>query len=243
MKIIDRLNIIIKISFIAVIILSIVVLISLNTMIKENRVNEMSQGIYKGVTELEIIKFEYLLHHEKRMEQQWDLKYKSLMNLINENEVEKEEAIKLIETDLVTLDNKFSQVVANHNKIQKLTQEGVSEEEMNSVLAIEEELVNQLLIKSQSIFSKCVILTENIRIRTARNVKLYISITFILMTLFVLSIIISSFIVSKNISKPLVKLKQGIGIISKGNLEHQIEVVSNDELGDFTSVFNQAMVA
>jgi len=241
MKIINRLNIIIKISFIAIIILSIVVLISLNTTIKENRVNELSQGIYKGVTELEIIKFEYLLNHEKRMQQQWDMKYKSLMNLINE--AEKEEAIKSIEADLVTLGNKFSQVVANYNKIQKLTQEGASEKEMSSVLAIEEELVNQLLIKSQSIFSKCALLAENIRTKTVRTSKLSISITFIVMTIFVLGIIISLLLISKSISKPLGKLKQGIEIVSKGNLEHQIEVVSQDELGDFTSVFNQAMVS
>lgn len=241
MKIIDRLNLIIKISFISAIILSIVVSINLNMLIKENRVNKLSHEIYEGVTELEIIKFEYLLHHEKRMREQWGLKYKSVMDLIDT--IEKEESIKSIEADLVALGNKFSQVIENYEKKQKLIHEGASEKEINSAQLIEDISVDQLLIKSQSIFSKCASLAENILNRTVRDNKLSIIITFFITIIFILSIIILSFLVSKSISKPLCKLKQGIEIISKGNLEHQIEVVSQDELGDFASAFNQAIVS
>jgi len=204
MKIIDRLNLIIKISFISAIILSIVVSINLNMLIKENRVNKLFHEIYEGVTELEIIKFEYLLHHEKRMREQWGLKYKSVMDLIDT--IEKEESIKSIEADLVALGNKFSQVIENYEKKQKLIHEGASEKEINSAQLIEDISVDQLLIKSQSIFSKCASLAENILNRTVRDNKLSIIITFFITIIFILSIIILSFLVSKSISKPLCKL-------------------------------------
>ncbi|GAI35829.1 unnamed protein product, partial [marine sediment metagenome] len=96
MKIINRLNLIIVILFIAVTILFAVILINSNTITKENRTHVLFNEIYKGVTELDLIKYDYLLHHEKRMEQQWNLKYKSLMNLINTAE---EEVIKPIKAD------------------------------------------------------------------------------------------------------------------------------------------------
>lgn len=241
MKIINRLNLIIGISFITIIILFAVILINLNTITKEDRTHHLFHEIYKAVTELDLVKYEYLLRHEKRMVQQWNLKYKSLMNLINAAENEK--AIKSIEADLVFLGDKFLQVTANYEKKQKLIQGGASEREINLALLIEEELVTQLLIKSHSIFSKCALLAENAYTRAVRVSKLSVIITFVLMTFFILNIITLSLLFSKSISKPLGKLKQGIELIGKGNLEHQIEVVSKDELGDFTSAFNQAVAS
>jgi len=240
MKIINRLNLIIVILFIAVTILFSVILINSNTITKENRTHVLFNEIYKGVTELDLIKYDYLLHHEKRMEQQWNLKYKSLMNLINTAE---EEVTKPIKADLVTFGDKFLQVTANYEKKQKLIQEEASEREINSALLIEEELVTQLLIKSHSIFSKCALLAENARNRAVRISKLSTIITFMIMTFFILSIIILLFLVSRSISKPLGKLKQGIETMGKGNFEHQIEIVSKDELGDFASAFNQAVAS
>lgn len=240
MKIINRLNLIIVILFIAVTILFAVILINSNAITKENRTHVLFNEIYKGVTELDLIKYDYLLHHEKRMEQQWNLKYKSLMNLINSAE---EKVIKPIKADLVTFGDKFLQVTVNYEKKQKLIQEEASEREINLALLIEEELVTQLLIKSHSIFSKCALLAENAHNREVRISKLSAIINFIIMTFFILSIIILLFLVSRSISKPLGKLKQGIEIMGKGNFEHQIEIVSKDELGDFASAFNQAVVS
>lgn len=241
MKIKDKLNLNIGISFITAIILFAVILISSNIVTEENRAHVLFREIYKAVAELDSVKYEYLLHHEKRMEQQWNLKYKSTMNLLNA--AEKAEAVKSVETDLITLGDKFLQVTANYEKKQKLIQGGASEREINSTLLIEEKLIAQLLIKSYSIFSKCDLLAENAQTKAARVSKLSISIIFIVMIIFALSMIISSLLISKSISKPLDKLKQGIEILSKGNLEHQIETVSKDELGDFTSAFNQAVVS
>ena len=241
MKIINRLNLIIVILFIAVTILFAVILTNSNTITKENRTHLLFHEIYKGVTELDLIKYDYLLHHEKRMEQQWNMKYKSLMNLVNA--AEKEEAVKSIKADLVVFGNKFSQVIENYEKKQKLIQEEASEREINSALLIEKELVTQLLIKSHSIFSECALLAENAHNRAVKISKLSTIITFMIMIFFILSIIILLFLVSRSISKPLNKLKQGIEIVSKGNFEHQIEIVSKDELGDFASAFNQAIVS
>jgi len=211
MKIKDKLNLGIGISFITTIILLVVILISSNTITKENRTHALSLEIYKAATELDSIQYEYLLHHEKRMEQQWNLRYKSIMDLINA--AEKTKAIKSVEADLVDLGNKFSQVVANY----------------------------QLLIKSHLIYTKCTLLAENAHNNVIRVANLSLSAAFIIMTFFVLIMIISSLLISKSISKPLDKLKQGIKILSKGNLEHQIKIVRKDELGDFTAAFNNAV--
>ena len=44
-----------------------------------NKNYKLAQEIHKNVAELDIITYEYLLHHEKRMEQQWRLKYEATL--------------------------------------------------------------------------------------------------------------------------------------------------------------------
>lgn len=47
-----------------------------------------------------------------------------------------------------------------------------------------------------------------------------------------------SFYLAKQITKPLQKLKEGAGIIGRGNLSHQIVIKTNDEIEDLANTFN-----
>ena len=78
-----------------------------------NKKYELVDDIRKGIAELDIVTYEYLLYHENRMEQQWNLKYKSLAGILNEAE---EETFKLLRADFTALGNMFSQVTINHKK-------------------------------------------------------------------------------------------------------------------------------
>jgi len=57
---------------------------------ESNRITE----IVKSVFELNIITHEYLMHHEKRMQQQWQLKYDSLGKLLEKARAGLEETVK-----------------------------------------------------------------------------------------------------------------------------------------------------
>jgi len=47
------------------------------------------------------------------------------------------------------------------------------------------------------------------------------------------------FFLSNKISKPIIKLTKSAEIIGKGNLEHEIEIKSEDEIGELADSFNQ----
>ncbi len=51
--------------------------------------------------------------------------------------------------------------------------------------------------------------------------------------------LIASFIIAKNITTPLYKLMAATERIRKGNLEQNVPIVRNDEIGQLTQVFNQ----
>ncbi len=55
----------------------------------------------------------------------------------------------------------------------------------------------------------------------------------------ILCAFIISFYLSKSFTKPLDSLMEGVSYVSKGNVNHKIEVTSNDEFGHLASAFNK----
>ncbi|MBI4619985.1 MAG: hypothetical protein HY739_07465 [Desulfobacterales bacterium] len=51
---------------------------------KEINRNKIAGEAAKGVFELNLITYEYLLHHEDRMQAQWQLRHDSLTKLLSE---------------------------------------------------------------------------------------------------------------------------------------------------------------
>ena len=157
MKIKNRLYISAGISIVLVVILVSLVLLTSGRMAEGNKKQELLNSVRVGVSELDIVTYDYLLHREERMEEQWHLKYGSLGKILDKAAGEQE--MIPIRADYAALESLFSQVAINSEKIQKLIQEGASQEKIDAVIRLEERLVAQLLIKSYSVIVQCCFIT------------------------------------------------------------------------------------
>ncbi len=212
------------------------VLVTSDKIAEGNKKHELLDNVRVGIAELDIITYDYLLHREKRMVQQWNSKYNSLREILEKTE---EEVMKSIGADYAAFGDLFTQVTENYKKRQKLIQEGASLETINAVIGLEERLVAQLLITSHSVITNTSRLAEGAKAEIMEAQRLAVSLTLTLMIIITFTVTTSSLLVASSISKPLDELTKGVGIIGKGDLEHEVEVKAKDELGGLAAAFNK----
>jgi PAS domain S-box-containing protein/putative nucleotidyltransferase with HDIG domain len=237
MKIKNRLYMSAEISIILVAILVSLVLVTSGRIVEEDRKHLLLTNVRGGIAELDIVTYDYLLHREKRMEQQWNSKFNSLREILEKGA--KEEALIPLYDDYVALGNLFSQITTNDNRIQKLIREGASQEKIDSATGLGERLVAQLLIASQSIVTDASRLAEEAHTEVTEAQRLAANLTLILMTILAITVTTLSLLVARSISKPLDELTKGAEIIGKGDLKHKVGVKSKDELGELAAAFNK----
>lgn len=226
-------------------ILVFVVLLTSNRIAEERRKHEFAHDVQQAVSELDIVLYEYLMHRETRMKQQWNLKYNSIMSILIESESglekregEEVELLESIEVSFITLGDLFTQVSVNYEKIQNLIQEGASQKKIDAAMLLEERLVARLLIASQLIFTNTSRLVENVAANAKVAQELARNSTIILTAVVVVVITTSLLLVTGSISKSLDKLINGAEIIGRGNLKHRISIKIKDEIGNLADVFN-----
>jgi len=236
MKIKNRLYMSAGISITLAVILFSLVLVTSGRIAEGQEKHELLDDVRVGVLELDIVTYDYLLYREERMEQQWNSKYNSLAEILVKAE---EEEMKSIRAGCIALGGLFSQVTTNYEERQKLIQEGASREEIDTAIELEERLVSQLLIKSQSIVTGASSLAKEAQAEVMEAQRLAANMTLILMIILAVTVTTSSLLIARSISKPLDKLTKGAEIIGKGDLKHKVEVKSKDELGQLAAAFNK----
>ena len=227
------------ISIILVVVVLSVVLVTSGRIAEGNKKHELLDNVRGGVSELDLVTYDYLLHREKRMEQQWNSKYNSLAVVLEEATAEGIELPESTRANYASLDGLFSQITANSEKIRGLIQEGASQQEIDIALGLEERLVAQLLIASQSIVTDTSRLAEAAQAEARKAQRLTTRLTLILMIVLGITVTTSSLLVARSISKPLDELTRGVEIIGKGGLKHRLEVKTKDELGQLAAAFNK----
>ena len=135
MKIKNRLYMSAEISIILVAILVSLVLVTSGRIAEGDRKHLLLTNVSIGIAELDIVTYDYLLHREKRMEQQWNSKFNSLREILEKGAAE--EALIPLYDDYVALGNLFSQITTNDNRIQKLIREGAAQEEIDVATELE----------------------------------------------------------------------------------------------------------
>jgi len=236
MNIKNRLYVSAGISIILVVILFSLVLVTSGRIAEGNKKHELLDSVRGGIAELDLVTYDYLLHREERMEQQWNLKYNSLREILDEAAGEQE--LISIRADYAAIGGLFSQVTANNEGTQKLIQEGASQEEIDAAIGLEERLVAQLLITSHSVITDASNLAEEAQAEVMGAQRLAANLTLVLMIILAITVTTSSLLVARSISKPLDELTKGAEIIGKGDLEHKVRVKARDELGKLATAFN-----
>ena len=126
---------------------------------REIQESNRASRMIKDISELDIVTHEYLMHHEKRMQQQWLLKYDSLGKLLERarKEAIHPESLSLIES--MTADHElfgdlFSQLQTSFAKRERLVEENKPQAEINISLVLEERLIAEVLMRSRAITAK-----------------------------------------------------------------------------------------
>lgn len=198
--------------------------------------SELISNIVSGVFELTVITNDYLLYQSERAQTQWEMKYSSLNQTLSDIEVSSLD-------DQVILD----EIKRNYNEIQPLFLDlveiytaGMSDnDETNLYREVEQRLIGQLSVKSQRMVTNALRLesTNNDHVDAAQrggNILLMVS-SGIIATLALLGV----FGISSRILEGVDQLRVGTEIIASGNLDHRVEITSNDEIGHLASAFNE----
>ncbi len=239
MKINDRLNLTTAVIIILVVIVLSAVILTSNQIAKENEKHDLAMEVNTAAFELNAITYEYLLQHEKRMQDQWHLRYNSLGGILEKEGSLEEESTKSIRTDYIVLGDLFQQITKNYEKGQELIQEGVSQKEISATVNLEERLVAQLLIKSQSMSTGATRLAREAEASINEAQKLTNRLLLILMTILAIIVATTTFLTNRSITAPISSLLEGTEVIGTGNLDHKVEIKSHDEFGQLANSFNK----
>ena len=223
-------------AFLAIILTS-VLFLSSSRIIEATGQYDLARALQNEVLKSDLIIYEYLLHREKRMEDQWNTKYKSTAKLLKQTE--SKELFKGIRSNFSFLGGLFAPLTENYKKRQKLIQDGAEKELINLKTTLDKRLTARLLITSRSIITDASKLAEKSFaevIRAEYFSKILISILVVILTFFVVA---TSLLTARSISAPLKILTEGAEKIGQGDLEHKVEIYGKDELAGLAVSFNK----
>ncbi len=233
MKIRNRLYLGALISITLVVALVSVTLITSNQVAQASKQQEIAYEMHLAISELDILTYEYLMHYEKRAEQQWKLRYHATAASVGE------ELAVSIRADYAVFGDLFSEVTANHKKRLRLIQEGASQEKIDATAVLEERLVAQLLVQSQSIIAGSSMLAEKSHAELMEALELDRNLTLALMLVIAIAVVGTSLLVARSISKPLGLLVEGAEAIGRGNLDYKLGTAAKDEIGGLSRAFDR----
>ncbi len=206
----------------------------LNEVNRTIRHNRLIDQVVSRSFELNLITYDYLLNRSERAKEQWYINHSALHKLLQPTEIP-------IETNL-----QLNKIYKNHQSMLKVfsllagekesgprekTRKGWNRE-FNDRLSI------QLILKSQVILSMASQLKHIYSDKLAqasRSITIAVSITvpaILLLTLYLFVFI------RKILVKPIEQLHKGAEIIGQGNLGHQVEVKSSNEIGKLGQMLN-----
>ena len=206
---------------------------------------EIAHRTYTALSELNIITYEFLLHHEKRMQDQWHLKFNSVKKMLEtERFLTKESPFDLhfISKKFLSLEGLFKQVTASFNKHQKFIDNGFPQQKIDLAAQLHERTIIQLLINSQSLFFTISNFFEEKKSQIINIQKTANLLTLIIIMIFTFTVVVILLLLLSTITKPLSMLIQGSRIIGEGNFDHKVTIKTNNEFADLANSFNEMAV-
>jgi len=159
MKIRTKLILLSVLFVILVIVIGSIMFLTFRKIQKEVDSGQSANEIMKHIFELNTITYDYLMHHAKRMEQQWKLKYNSLGKMVSDRILEKEKKgyqeelsiLKSIDKEYQALGDLFSSLRTNFMNRKTLIKDKGPKQNIDLTFALEERLAAQLMISTRKI--------------------------------------------------------------------------------------------
>ena len=200
---------------------------------KEDQKHAAAMRIQAVINELNVVMYDYLLYGGERSKEQWYARHDSALEYLEG------ESFHTLKTEFLALAPVFQQLIENHEETQKHTEEKATQVEIDLHLEKENRIVSQLLSASLKLSSDATALAHTSNQEIIKLQRTSNSIISILMMLLALTVMVTSYYVVNSIGDPIKKLVDGTKIVGSGNLEHVIDVESDDELGDLAISFNE----
>lgn len=213
----------------------------INTGIKER---DYANKIVRSVLELEVVTYEYLMHHGDRMIRQWEMKYNSLNKLFKSykddlNIEDHDRILELMQKECYVLEDLFVKLQQNYDKQKQFSEEERVLNKFNFIKGVEQRIMTQIMIRSQRITDYSFKLSRIIQNAVdQRQVKTNSMILNLVWFFAFFSIIFSIFVIM-SILRPLASLQKGMRVIGEGNLDYRVEIKAKDEIGQLARAFNQ----
>jgi nitrate/nitrite-specific signal transduction histidine kinase len=190
-----------------------------------------------ATAELVILTDKYLAYGDARTEQQIDSKLEEIHKIMEK--AEGTIPLDVMDTAFKSLEESLSYLKANYQEKEELIEKNASQKEIEKRIYVEERLAAVVRSNSQKILAMSIRISSDARQEVVAIQK---SATFVLLGSAVFLFLINSlstFLISKSITKPIDELVRGAEIIGKGNLEHRIDIKSRDETGYLSLAFNE----
>src|SRR2546430_1555736 len=237
MKIATRLSLAGLSSVGIVVVIGIMLLVATQQVRRELTKNETAGNIFHAVSAVRYLTLEYVLRHEARGQTQWQLKHASLSKLLASATEFTDSQDRLITERLrythETVGSLFPQLVTNHQERQSDKGKGEVLEELDS------RLTGQITNKTQAMLSDALSLSHHSR---AGVLEAQHRVTVAVMAFggIVVCIIVSTlFLTLRSVTQPLAKLCEGTAVVGAGNLDFQLGVTTQDEIGELARAFDQ----
>lgn len=239
MKIKTKFNVLIIFGNLLAIILLSVIMLTANMSSQLNDKYIAARNTQDAVIDLNQVTYEYLLHRELRMKDQWFILYRSIGTRLdakldlaeNSNEAQ---SIKNTIRDYLHLGQAFRSLVDSdlhktHDNTPKFRK---------TRKAYEQAIISRILVTTQSILGNSSRLARLSYLKDRDTQKQTNYLVAIFLVTLVLFMTMSLFVFRKNITRSLDNLTAGVRQVGNGNLNYKTEISSSDELGDLASAFN-----
>ncbi len=217
-------------------IIVIAVVLAISNVQDENQNRDLAEGVLQGVSELGILTTEYLLLREDSTERAWNTKYNAIAKILVRADKNQTESMRL---DFIFLSDAFLQVTRNYKRTLTLRSRYAPQEEIDSTILLEQNMVSELLTRQQSIITEASALSDQATGDAKTSLEFAIKTVVLLLTLLAVVIMATSILVVRSIAKPLDELTKGTEIIGGGDLEYRTGITTRDEIGSLSRAFDQ----
>ncbi len=193
------------------------------------RKDAASRNIGRAVFELTALTGDYLQHYEKRAQIQWERRHESLERLLRLPSLigtEQEPRLAVLRANQLDSGATFARLVAV-----AATEQALGERSGVSV-ALEQRLVAQLLIRSQTMATAAFQLASQSEAEVRNATRRAVGLAILLGASIVIMVSGTWLIIALRVAKPFRDLGQGIQILAGGNLDHRIGAGGRDEIGE-----------
>lgn len=198
----------------------------------------IANQIVKAVFELNMVTNDYLMHHEERAREQWLSRHQTLKILLSEGNYHNRREKTIIEK----LNDNHEKLKTTFKKLvetdKKNINGSVSKDPIDSPNPRERRLATQMLIRSQMIVTDAIRLADmsHDRVIEIQNKASLFIMFFIIAMIMLMGI--NYLVFNRSIIAPIAWLAKETEIIGAGNLDHEANILSDDEIGDLSKAFN-----